>query len=218
VPHTETKFSEIKDVLLAEKFFLVTEVHVSEFLNASFVSKFVAGGLRCSMLSHNTRLDCDDCVCLLPNGQLVLSLTRPSYERIPLLKILTEPKSSRAARGKSDAHHKFELGLNLANIRPDEHGHQVELLTRVFEEMTFSFYATCGGLADAKHELVGQFGAHRVLDCSLRVEANIHGHGVAPGRDLTDFELVNVGDRDDLVSRWIECENMIGCVTNQIEV
>jgi hypothetical protein len=37
------------------------------------------------MHSLNTKLDCDDCVCLLPNGVLVLHLTPKTYERIPVL-------------------------------------------------------------------------------------------------------------------------------------
>lgn len=36
------------------------------------------------MHSFNTKLDCDDCVCLLPNGTLILHLTQTSYERIPI--------------------------------------------------------------------------------------------------------------------------------------
>jgi hypothetical protein len=36
------------------------------------------------MQSFSTKLDCDDCICLLPNGILILNLTPRTYERIPI--------------------------------------------------------------------------------------------------------------------------------------
>ncbi len=36
------------------------------------------------MHSFGTKLDCNDCVCLLPNGTLILNLLQTTYERLPI--------------------------------------------------------------------------------------------------------------------------------------
>lgn len=35
------------------------------------------------LLSYNTRLDCHDCVCLLPNSNLILHVEESTFDKIP---------------------------------------------------------------------------------------------------------------------------------------
>ena len=45
------------------------------------------------LLSYDTQLDSHDCVCLLPNGNMILNLNESTYERIPINYKSKSPKS-----------------------------------------------------------------------------------------------------------------------------
>ena len=104
VPSFETSFIDIRDLINEEfNYYMLTGIKLNEILSDNFEEKFLNDGnlkifkidflIQNSMifnllgeiylLSYNTYLDCHDCVCLLPNGQLILNLTHSNYERIP---------------------------------------------------------------------------------------------------------------------------------------
>jgi hypothetical protein len=231
----------VREALLSRQFHLLTEIRLSELLDPRFIATFIQSSSSSYILmsSHNTRIDCDDCACLLPGGLLVLSLTRATHERLPQLKILDEPTSGQKTRNKLDAN-KFELSLDLSKLvsspppRPPppppplnatkqekkEEEEEIALLGRIFDNMSFTFYVTTGG--QSKQELSAFFGESRVLECAFRVEANIHHrhhhhhhhhhhHNVKSSIESLDLSGGSIED-------WLECENTIGCVINQVEM
>lgn len=45
-------------------------------------------------MSYDTKLDCHDCASLLPNGRLILNLTKPTSRRVPATTTKTTVKST----------------------------------------------------------------------------------------------------------------------------
>jgi hypothetical protein len=94
LPDYETNFNQLKDNLFNQlKYYLLTEITIDELLNEEFIHKFVKNG-EIYMQSHNTRLDCHDCACLQPNGNLILNLTQETNEKMPLECVKTSTKST----------------------------------------------------------------------------------------------------------------------------
>lgn len=62
-------------------YYKVEDLPISNLVEKPFIEKFVkAGGL--TLLSIDTKIDLDDCVCVTPEGLLVLSLTKDTYESL----------------------------------------------------------------------------------------------------------------------------------------
>jgi hypothetical protein len=108
VPDCDTSFTELKENLLEKhKFYLLTQITLDKLVSRHFIDKFLKAGnkklkylliinlikfILCIftlftgeiyLLSYNTKLDCHDCVCLLPNGNLVLHVEKSTYDQIP---------------------------------------------------------------------------------------------------------------------------------------
>ncbi|KAK9737656.1 Ribonuclease P 40kDa (Rpp40) subunit [Popillia japonica] len=60
-------------------YYKVCKLDVSEFINATFINSFVKSGTL-TLLSINTRIDCDNCLVITPSKKLILSLTKESYQ------------------------------------------------------------------------------------------------------------------------------------------
>ncbi|KAK5646843.1 hypothetical protein RI129_005307 [Pyrocoelia pectoralis] len=65
------------------EYYKISNVGLDELVNINFINAFVRKGIFIS-LSINERIDCDDCMCITPNGFLLLSLTKETYESLGL--------------------------------------------------------------------------------------------------------------------------------------
>lgn len=74
------------------QFFLLTEISLAELTDQQFIDSFIKNG-RMYMNTHNTRLDCEDCVAVLPCGHVVLSVGQSTNERLPI-EVRRETKKS----------------------------------------------------------------------------------------------------------------------------
>ncbi|XP_050309420.1 ribonuclease P protein subunit p40-like isoform X2 [Anthonomus grandis grandis] len=65
------------------EYYKVLKLNLSVLVNPLFINSFVKEG-KLSLLSVGTRIDCDNCCAVTPSGQLVLSLTKDTYQRFGL--------------------------------------------------------------------------------------------------------------------------------------
>uniref|UniRef100_A0A5F9DDB5 Ribonuclease P/MRP subunit p40 n=1 Tax=Oryctolagus cuniculus TaxID=9986 RepID=A0A5F9DDB5_RABIT len=64
-------------------YYLVKNLPLHEFITPEFINTFVKKG-SCYALTYNTNIDEDNTVALLPNGKLILSLDKDTYEETGL--------------------------------------------------------------------------------------------------------------------------------------
>ncbi|KAK5860533.1 hypothetical protein PBY51_022001 [Eleginops maclovinus] len=101
-------------------FYLIRQLPVHELLDTHFLQSAVLQGV--SGLSYRTRLDEDNCVALLPNGHLSLSLDKDSFELLGV-----EGKPSRFSH-KRNIRYVVSVDLNDNRMAPGGRGYQ-RLLT-----------------------------------------------------------------------------------------
>ncbi|XP_052714304.1 ribonuclease P protein subunit p40-like isoform X1 [Crassostrea angulata] len=73
----------ISEACMDEMSFIVYSLPVHELINSDLLGAFQKKGSLC-MLSVGTKLEVNDCVAILPTGQLILHLTKDSYTRLGL--------------------------------------------------------------------------------------------------------------------------------------
>uniref|UniRef100_A0A1Y1NIQ9 Uncharacterized protein n=1 Tax=Photinus pyralis TaxID=7054 RepID=A0A1Y1NIQ9_PHOPY len=84
LPDTLRVPQNLFDLLKADcEYYKVSNIGLEELVNINFINSFVGKGTLVS-LSINRRIDCEDCACVTPNGLLLLSLTKESYETLGL--------------------------------------------------------------------------------------------------------------------------------------
>ncbi|GLH02564.1 Uncharacterized protein GBIM_08568 [Gryllus bimaculatus] len=79
-------------------YYKIQKVNISEFVNKEFIESFVKEG-HLTVLSDSSRIDLEDCMCITPNGQLVLNLVRETYLELGL-----EGTSSAVSSGTAPRH------------------------------------------------------------------------------------------------------------------
>ncbi|KAJ8911511.1 hypothetical protein NQ315_014436, partial [Exocentrus adspersus] len=62
-------------------YYMIYDLNPSDLLNTSFLKFFVKSG-DLMLLSINTRIDCDNCIGIIPTGQLVLSVNKATFQRL----------------------------------------------------------------------------------------------------------------------------------------
>lgn len=62
-------------------YYRVNNIHAVEFVKKEFIDLFIKKG-NVTLLSIGTKLDQDDCLAITPNGKLILSLRRKSYQEL----------------------------------------------------------------------------------------------------------------------------------------
>lgn len=79
-----TPLSKLEEFLSVDcDYYKVEDISLDEFISSEFIEKFIKSGAL-SALSINTRLDLDNCVCITPEGVLVLHLDKVSYQELGL--------------------------------------------------------------------------------------------------------------------------------------
>ncbi|KAM3604454.1 uncharacterized protein V6R79_011206 [Siganus canaliculatus] len=98
-------------------FYLIRNLPIYELLDKDFLETAVYQGL-VSGLSFRTRIDEDNCVALTPNGHLVLSLDKDSFELLGV-----EGKPSRFNH-RTNSRFVVSVDLTQSNMAPGEHRYQ----------------------------------------------------------------------------------------------
>ncbi|XP_006888793.1 PREDICTED: ribonuclease P protein subunit p40 isoform X3 [Elephantulus edwardii] len=84
IPECGILSKELKSLVMETgPFYSVKNLPLHEFISPEFLSTFVRKGA-CYALTYNTNIDEDNTVALLPNGKLVLSLDKDTYEETGL--------------------------------------------------------------------------------------------------------------------------------------
>ncbi|XP_049950543.1 ribonuclease P protein subunit p40-like isoform X3 [Schistocerca serialis cubense] len=84
IPDTLSVPSSIVDALLEDcAYYRIFAVPAVELINRNFLDAFVRRG-ELTLLSHNTRIDVDDSIAVTPNGLLILSLNKGTYQQLGL--------------------------------------------------------------------------------------------------------------------------------------
>lgn len=105
LPFNTTLLSVLGEIQDEQEAALVKNVPLHQLVDKEFVEAFVKIG-QLHILSHQTHIDTQDCVALIPTGHLILHLTKDTYEQLGL-----EGKPSRyASRSKPN---KFVVDIDL---------------------------------------------------------------------------------------------------------
>ncbi|KAM8790789.1 ribonuclease P protein subunit p40 isoform 1-T1 [Rhynchonycteris naso] len=84
IPECGILSKELKNLVMATgPYYFVKNLPLYELITHEFINTFVKKG-SCSALSYNTNIDEDNTAALLPNGKLILSLDKDTYEETGL--------------------------------------------------------------------------------------------------------------------------------------
>lgn len=178
------------------------------------------------MHSFNTKLDCDDCVCLLPNGILVMHLTPRTYERIPV----QHKKQSSKHFGLLKYGNLFyslkpnsiflnvtylEVQIDLTNEKA-----KINELKEIFKNYKYSFYVYWEPNDDLKRKnlnvmetLGNYFTSDNLTACKSRFEKSCYALNT---ENLIDT-LFNKSYLEE-AENWKSLFNFYGCLINDVKV
>ncbi|XP_011314803.1 ribonuclease P protein subunit p40 isoform X2 [Fopius arisanus] len=81
-PHkTELPVDIVDNILEDSEYYKVEALPVWRIIDKEFIEAFVKKG-ELTLLSINTRIDLENCICVTPKGQLVLSLRAEDYQKL----------------------------------------------------------------------------------------------------------------------------------------
>ncbi|XP_022442284.1 ribonuclease P protein subunit p40 isoform X2 [Delphinapterus leucas] len=84
IPECGILSKELKDLVMdSGPYYFVKDLPLHELIAHEFINTFVKKGA-CYALTYNTNIDEDNTVALLPNGKLILSLDKDTYEEAGL--------------------------------------------------------------------------------------------------------------------------------------
>uniref|UniRef100_A0AC11CMK7 Ribonuclease P/MRP subunit p40 n=1 Tax=Ovis aries TaxID=9940 RepID=A0AC11CMK7_SHEEP len=84
IPECGILSKELKDLVMEfGPYYFVKDLPLYELITHEFINSFVKKG-SCYVLTYNTNIDEDNTVALLPNGKLILSLDKDTYEETGL--------------------------------------------------------------------------------------------------------------------------------------
>lgn len=100
------------------EYYKICDFNLSDLLNPNFLKFFVRSGMyfksiyqsisllihfigELTLLSINTRIDCDNCICITPGGHLILNINKETFQSLGL-----EGKVSYFARKNKDRYSK----------------------------------------------------------------------------------------------------------------
>ncbi|XP_060019743.1 ribonuclease P protein subunit p40 [Lagenorhynchus albirostris] len=84
IPECGILSKELKDLVMdSGPYYFVKDLPLHELIAHEFINTFVKKGA-CYALTYNTNIDEDNTVALLPNGKLILSLDKDTYEETGL--------------------------------------------------------------------------------------------------------------------------------------
>ncbi|XP_074940216.1 ribonuclease P protein subunit p40 isoform X1 [Phalacrocorax aristotelis] len=98
------------------EYYLVRNLSVHELVAHEFIDAFVKKG-SCYALTYNTRIDQDNTAALLPNGKLILSVDKDTYEELGL-----QGRPSRYS-GKKVMRYIITIDLTDSGFHPDSKKH-----------------------------------------------------------------------------------------------
>lgn len=82
IPDTVGVPEDIRDALSNDcEYYRIEQLPLSEIIEKKFIDSFIKKG-HLTLLSVDTKIDVDDCVCVTPDGYLVLSLNKKVYEEL----------------------------------------------------------------------------------------------------------------------------------------
>ncbi len=176
------------------------------------------------MHSLNTKLDCDDCVCLLPNGVLVLHLTPKTYERIPIQHKKQSAKKFGLLKYGKYSYKRillFWLIEILSEIQIDLTNEKftIDELKEIFRNYKYSFYLYWEPSDDLKarnlnvfETLEKFFGQDSLNTFKTRFETNIY----STSSNLVDSIFNKIKLEAD-TQNWKNLLNFVGCFINDIQ-
>ncbi|CAF0714697.1 unnamed protein product [Brachionus calyciflorus] len=200
VPNTEKIFDQIK--ALFKRYYLLSKISLADLLSDNFLETFLKNG-DLYLHSFNTRIDCDNCACLIPNGKLILNIDKSLNEKIPIKYIKKTVKSS--------GYEKYELHISLLDLRKQQN---FDFIKKIFETIEFSFYAYWEPKyehEDPRDAFNKVFGSKRVINCLNRIDSDVK---ICSDRILKDFVMRSSYTIED----WVEVDKIIGCLTNSIKL
>ncbi|XP_018572465.1 ribonuclease P protein subunit p40 isoform X3 [Anoplophora glabripennis] len=79
------KFPEslTEKLILDCEYYKICDLNPSDLLNRNFLKFFIKSG-KLTLLSSNTRIDCDNCIGITPDGQLILSVDKETFQNLGL--------------------------------------------------------------------------------------------------------------------------------------
>ncbi|XP_070259556.1 ribonuclease P protein subunit p40 [Myotis yumanensis] len=124
IPECGILSKELKSLVMETgAYYFVKNLPLHELITQEFINTFVKKG-SCYALSYNTNIDEDNTVALLPNGKLILSLDKDTYEETGL--------QGRPSRYSGRKIMKFIISIDLMDL-------SFKLDSKKYERISWSF-------------------------------------------------------------------------------
>lgn len=139
-------------------YYLVKNLPLHEFITADFINTFVKKG-SCYALTYNTNIDEDNTVALLPNGKLILSLDKDTYEEIGL-----QGRPSKYSGRKSM---KFIVSVDLMELSFNMYSKKYKRTSWSFKEkkpLKFNFLFAWHNTGAAESSLLSYFSKYHIQE------------------------------------------------------
>uniref|UniRef100_A0A480TVP4 Ribonuclease P protein subunit p40 isoform X1 n=1 Tax=Sus scrofa TaxID=9823 RepID=A0A480TVP4_PIG len=126
IPECGILSKELKDLVMAfGPYYSVKDLPLHELITHEFINTFVKKG-SCSALTYNTNIDEDNAAALLPNGKLILSLDKDTYEETGL--------QGRPSRYSGRKIMKFIVSIDLMDLSFNPASKKYERVSWAFKE------------------------------------------------------------------------------------
>ncbi|XP_060076401.1 ribonuclease P protein subunit p40-like isoform X2 [Ylistrum balloti] len=201
LPDTNTVPDAVHDICMEEKSFTVQGLSVLELIDMDLIGAFIKTGRLC-LMSHKTHIDNEDCVAVLPNGHLILHLTKDTYQCLGL-----EGRPAEFPRRNPD---KFVVTINLLEkcFRPEKKKYQqvfrslrdrLDVRFDVIMTWTPNDAALCSSSLQKYFQIKG----HNCLKTPVKCQQRLLKHLEIP---LLDAELDSCDEREyteDDMYEWL---------------
>ncbi|XP_069113769.1 ribonuclease P protein subunit p40-like [Argopecten irradians] len=208
LPDTKAIPNDIQDLCMEEKSFTIHGLSVIELIDMDLIGAFIKTGI--CFVTVTLTIDVDNCLAILPTGQLILHLTKDTYQYLGL-----EGKPAEFPHKNPD---KFVVTINLLEkcFRPEKKKYQ-----RVFRclrdrldikfDVMMTWYPNDDALCPSSLQKYFQMKGHKCVETDVQCQQRLLKHLQVPVLDAENSDSSEY-DQDDMYE-WLGGIAVNSCLT-----
>lgn len=208
IPECGILSKELKDLVMAfGPYYSVKDLPLHELITHEFINTFVKKG-SCSALTYNANIDEDNAAALLPNGKLILSLDKDTYEETGL--------QGRPSRYSGRKIMKFIVSIDLMDLSFNPASKKYERVSWAFKEkkpLRFDFLLAWHQTGAEESTLMSYFSSYRIQEHRPKIAVSSVADLQCPV--LRSSEL---GGQPDTACSALELFDWLGAVFSHAEL
>uniref|UniRef100_A0A8C0SFE2 Ribonuclease P/MRP subunit p40 n=1 Tax=Canis lupus familiaris TaxID=9615 RepID=A0A8C0SFE2_CANLF len=164
IPECGILSKELKNLVMETgPYYFVKNLPLHELITQEFINTFVKKG-SCYALTHNTNIDEDNTVALLPNGKLILSLDKDTYEETGL--------QGRPSQYSGRKVMKFIVSIDLMDLSFNPNSKKYERISWSFKEkkpLKFDFLLAWHHTGAEESTMMSYFSNYRIQELQPKI-------------------------------------------------